>query len=360
MRGDYIDTGKLFTYVSPESYVPPDHPLRVIRPYVFDVLSALNADFGAIYSSHGRPSIAPERLVSALLLQVFYGIRSERQLVEQLQYNMLFRWFIGLDLDEGVFVATTFTKNRERLEKGGIFARFLTELLAHEKVKPLLSSEHFSVDGTLIEAWASHKSFQPKDGGKTDDKGDFHGEKRSNETHESVTDKEAQLYRKSAGKESKLCFMGHVLMENRHGLAVGGLVSQATGTAERAAAETLIKPLVSIENPVTLGADKGYDASEHGDNLCKMGVEPHVARHDYTTKTGKIRKTVVNAVTAASEAYGKSMTRRKAIECVFGWGKQHGTMRKTKHRGIWRVSQDFFLNITAYNLFRLPKLIKMA
>jgi transposase len=305
----------------------------------------------------GRPSIPPEQLLSALLLQVFYGIRTERQLMEQLDYNLLYRWFVGLDADDAVWVPTTFTKNRERLQQGDIFQRFMTVLLHHPKVKPLLSDEHFSVDGTLIEAWASHRSFQPKDGSGGDG-GDFHQQKRSNDTHASVTDPESRLYKKAKGKESKLCYMGHALMENRNGLAVGGRVTHATGTAEREASEVLLAARVKQTGKrATVGEDKAYDAAEHGAALRKLKVTPHVARNNALTKTGKRRKSIVSDAVAASEGYGMSQTRRKLIECVFGWGKQHGTLRKTKHRGIAQVTSDFLLNIIAYNLIRIPKLI---
>jgi transposase len=357
MRGQFSDQGRMFSYVSPEERVPRGHPLRAVRAMVRTVLEELHGDFARLYSSDGRPSIPPEQLLSALLLQVFYGIRSERQLMEQLDYNLLYRWFVGLDADAAVWVPTTFTKNRERLQQGDIFQRFMTVLLHHPKVKPLLSDEHFSVDGTLIEAWASHRSFQPKDGSGGDGT-NFHKQKRSNDTHHSVTDPESRLYKKAKGKESKLCYMGHALMENRNGLAVGGTVTHATGTAEREASEKLLAAKVEeTGKPATVGEDKAYDAASHGAALRKLKVTPHVARSDALTKTGKRRKSIVSDKVAASEGYGMSQTRRKLIECVFGWGKQHGTLRKTKHRGIAQVTSDFLLNIIAYNLIRIPKLI---
>ena len=361
MRGEFSDQGRLFSYVSPETRIPAKHPLRKVRALVRAVLEELHADFDALYAREGRPSIPPEQLLSALLLQVFYGIRSERQLMEQLDYNLLYRWFVGLGADDAVWVPTTFTKNRERLQQGDIFQRFMAALLGHPKVKPLLSDEHFSVDGTLIEAWASHKSFTPKDGSGPDrnrDGGDFHKEKRANDTHASTTDPESRLYKKAAGREAKLCYMGHALMENRNGLAVGGTVTQASGTAEREASEALLAARVKqTGKAATVGADKAYDASQHGANLRKIGVTPHVARNNAVTKTGKLRTSIVDDDMAASKAYGMSQTRRKMIECVFGWGKQHGTLRKTKHRGLARVASDFILNIIAYNLIRIPKLI---
>ena len=223
MRGVFADQGGLFSYISPETRVPPNHPLRRIRVLVRDVLSELNRNLGRLYASEGRPSIPPEQLLSALLLQVFYGIRSERQLMEQLDYNLLYRWFVGLSPDDPVWDPTSFTKNRDRLQNGEVFAKFMTRLLNHPQVKPLLSDEHFSVDGTLIEAWASQKSFRPKDGSGDDDDGaNFHGQKRKNDTHASTSDPDSRLYRKAAGREAKLCYMGHATMENRHGLAVAG------------------------------------------------------------------------------------------------------------------------------------------
>ena len=224
MRGRFADQGGMFSYVSPEARVPPKHPLRKIRALVRDVLSELNRSLGRLYASEGRPSIPPEQLLSALLLQVFYGIRSERQLMEQLDYNLLYRWFVGLSPDDPVWDPTTFTKNRDRLQNGDVFTKFMIRLLNHPQVKPLLSDEHFSVDGTLIEAWASQKSFRPRDGSGDDDDGaNFHGQKRKNDTHASTSDPNSRLYRKAAGREAKLCYMGHATMENRHGLAVAGI-----------------------------------------------------------------------------------------------------------------------------------------
>ena len=238
MRGAFMDQGRLFSYISPEARVPTNHPLRKVRELVRDVLGELNRSLSKLYASEGRPSIPPEQLLSALLLQVFYGIRSERQLMEQLDYNLLYRWFVGLSPDDPVWDPTVFTKNRDRLQHGEVFAKFMSKLLNHPQVRPLLSDEHFSVDGTLIEAWASHKSFRPKDGSGDDDGSDFHGQKRKNDTHASTTDPDSRLYRKAAGREAKLCYMGHATMENRHGLAVAGMVTLATGTAERRASET--------------------------------------------------------------------------------------------------------------------------
>ena len=362
MRGAFVDQGGLFSYVAPEARVPANHPLRKIRELVRDVLSELNRSLGKLYASEGRPSIPPEQLLSALLLQVFYGIRSERQLMEQLDYNLLYRWFVGLSPDDPVWAPTTFTKNRDRLQKGEVFTNFMTRLLRHPQVKPLLSDEHFSVDGTLIEAWASQKSFRPKDGSGDDDGGaDFHGQKRKNDTHASTTDPDSRLYRKAAGREAKLCYMGHATMENRHGLAVAGIVTQASGTAERRASEIMLKARSKAAGRrITAGEDKAYDTADHVANLRAMDVTPHVTQNNGLTATGKTRKSAIDERTTRHQGYGMSQSRRPMIECIFGWGKQHGTMRKTKHRGLGRVAADFMLNLIAYNLIRIPKLVAAA
>ena len=358
MRGRFQDHTQLFSYISPETRVPANHPLRLIRQLVRDVLKDLSRSLGELYASEGRPSVPPEQLLSALLLQVFYGIRSERQLLEQLDYNLLFRWFVGLSPDDPVWDATTFTKNRERLQSGDIFQKFMTGLLDHPQVEPLLSDEHFSVDGTLIEAWASQKSFRPRDGSDPDG-GDFHGQKRKNETHASTTDPDSRLYRKAAGREAKLSYMGHVTMDNRHGLAVAGEVTQATGTAERRSSERMLKRLRKRlrRRRLTVGEDKAYDTADHVAALREIGVTPHVKRNDAETKTGRRRRSAIDARTTRHRGYALSQTRRAMIECIFGWGKQHGTMRKTKHRGMARVAADFMLNLIAYNLVRVPKLV---
>jgi transposase len=357
MRGKFEDQGGLFSYVSPEARVPKDHPLRKIREMVRDVLRDLNRTFGRLYSNEGRPSIPPEQLLSALLLQVFYGIRSERQLMEQLDYNLLYRWFVGLAPDDPVWDPTTFTKNRTRLENGEVFAKFMAKLLNHPEVKPLLSSEHFSVDGTLIEAWASHKSFRPKDGsGDGDDGANFHGQKRKNDTHASVTDPDSRLYRKAAGREAKLCYMGHVTMENRNGLAVAGRVTHATGTAERRASEDMLKSKAKESGRrITVGEDKAYDTADHVAKLRALNVTPHVAQYNSGNPNG--RQSAIDGRTTRHDGYGMSQSCRAMAECIFGWGKQHGTMRKTKHRGPARVAADFLLNLIAYNLVRIPRLI---
>ena len=359
MRGAVEDQGGLFSYISPEARLPADHPLRKIRELVREVLGELNRSLGKLYASEGRPSIPPEQLLSALLLQVFYGIRSERQLMEQLDYNLLYRWFVGLSPDDPVWDPTTFTKNRDRLQNGEVFTKFMSSLLNHAQVKPLLSDEHFSVDGTLIEAWASQKSFRPKDGSGDEDGGaNFHGQKRKNDTHASTTDPDSRLYRKAAGREAKLSYMGHVTMENRHGLAVAGMVTHANGTAERRASEIMLKAKSKVAGRrITAGEDKAYDTADHVANLRASNVTPHVTQNNGINKNGKSRRSTIDERTTRHKGYGMSQTCRAMIECIFGWGKQHGTMRKTKHRGIGRVAADFMLNLIAYNLIRIPKLV---
>jgi transposase len=359
MRGTFTDQGRLFSYISPEARVPVNHPLRKVRTLVRDVLSDLNRSLGRLYASEGRPSIPPEQLLSALLLQVFYSIRSERQLMEQLDYNLLYRWFLGLSPDDPVWDPTVFTKNRDRLQNGEVFAKFMSKLLNHPQVRPLLSDEHFSVDGTLIEAWASQKSFRPKDGsGDADGGANFHRQQRKNDTHASTSDPDSRLYRKAAGREAKLCYMGHATMENRHGLAVAGIVTLAHGTAERRASETMLKAKAKqAARRITVGEDKAYDTADHVTHLRAINVTPHVTQNEAITSTGKRRRSAIDARTTRHQGYGMSQSRRAMIECIFGWGKQHGTMRKTKHRGIARVAADFLLNLIAYNLIRIPKLV---
>ncbi len=348
----------MFSYISPEARVPAGHPLRKVRELVREVLKVLSHTLGRLYASEGRPSVPPEQLLSALLIQVLYGIRSERQLMEQLDYNLLYRWFVGLSPDDPVWDPTVFTKNRDRLQKGNVLEKFMGKLLNHPEVKPLLSDEHFSVDGTLIEAWASQKSFRPKDGSDKGDGANFHGQKRKNETHASTTDPDSRLYRKAAGREAKLSYMGHVTMENRHGLAVAGMVTQANGTAERRASEAMLSAKSKeVGHRITAGEDKAYDTTDHVAALRAANVTPHVTQNNGVTKTGQQRQSAIDARTTRHDGYGMSQTRRAMIECIFGWGKQHGTLRKTKHRGIQRVAADFLLNLIAYNLIRIPKLV---
>jgi transposase len=358
MRGADEQTGALFSYLSPESLVPADHPLRSIRPLVNKALDRLSPSFDKLYAPGGRASIAPEKLLRALLLQAFYGVRSERQLMEQVTYNMLFRWFIGLSMDAPVWDVTVFTKNRERLLEGDIAVEFLLAVMRDPAVARLLSNEHFSVDGTLIDAWASMKSFRRKDGRDNDPAGpgrnaerDFHGEKRSNETHASTTDPDARLYRKSRGQPARLCYMGHLLIENRNGLIVDVRTSHATGRAEREAAEAMI---AGRGRRITLGSDKAYDVAEHVANLRAAGVTPHVAQN----LSG--RRSAIDGRTTRHPGYAVSQRVRKRIEEPFGWIKTAAGLRKTRHRGLPRVGWMVTLTAAACNLVRLPKLIGAA
>ena len=370
MRGEDRIAGSLFSYVNLEDRVPQDHPLRVIRGIVNDVLASVSGEFEKLYAHTGRPSIPPEKLLRALLLQAFYSIRSERQLMEQLDFNLLFRWFVGVGIDDPVWDASTFCHNRDRFLEAEVSANFLNGVVEHKSMRQLLSRDHFSVDGTLIEAWASMKSFRPKgsdDGGGPGRNGerDFHGEKRSNATHESATDPEARLYRKGKGRESKLCFMGHALMENRNGLVVGGVVSMASGTAERDAALDLIDKHRPVESKggqrrITLGGDKGFDVADFVDNLRRRKVTPHIAVQDHLTKTGRRRKTKIDGRTTRHPGYQVSQRCRKRIEEVFGWVKTSAGLSKTKFRGRRRVDASFTLALAAYNLVRLPKLLAEA
>ena len=365
MRGSDERSGSLFSYVDLEARVRKDHPLRTIRQIANAALGDLSGDFDRLYTNFGRPGIAPEKLLRAMLLQAFYGVRSERQLMERMEFDLLFRWFVGLGVDDAVWDHSTFSKNRDRLLEGEIAAKFLTAILAQPQVTRLLSSDHFSVDGTLIEAWASIKSFRRKDGGDHDNDGrgrnaerSFHKEKRSNETHESTTDPEARLYKKGDGQPAKLCYIGHALMENRNGLAVRGGVSQATGTAERDEALALIdRHRGGKERRITLGVDKVYDATAFVSDLRARIVTPHIASNDHMTKTGKRRKTAIDGRTLRHGGYSISQCRRKRIEEVFGWIKASAGLAKVKLRGRVRVDAAFTMALAAYNLIRLPKLL---
>lgn len=363
MRGTDDQSAAMFSYVSCEARVPVDHPLRAIRMIVDEALEVLSPEFERLYAKMGRPSIPPEKLLRALLLQAFYSVRSERQLMEQLDYNLLFRWFVGLAMDAPIWDATVFTKNRERLLEGDVAAKFMAAVLAQPRVKRLLSDDHFSVDGTLIEAWASMKSFRPKDGsdeppgpGRNAER-NFHGEKRSNETHKSTTDPEAKLYRKGDGQPAKLCYMGHVLMENRNALLVKARLGEATGMAERKEALALIDGRRPGTRRVTLGADKAYDVTEFIAALRERNVTPHIAIDGHLTKTGKRRKTAIDTRTTRHAGYAISQVIRKRIEEPFGWIKTVAVLRKTRHRGAARVGWMFTLAAAAYNLVRIPKLL---
>jgi len=388
MRGTDETSGSLFSYVDLEERIPARHPLRKIRQVVNDALASLDAEFAPLYVDFGRPSIAPERLIRASLIQILFSVRSERQLMEQMQYNLMFRWFVGLGIDDPVWVATVFTKNRDRLLTTDMSRKVMAAILAHREVAPLLSDEHFSVDGTLIKAWASMKSFQPKaEGTPPDDEGpddppahdtaadnqstrshpetepmprhnrrnrnaeiDFKGEKRSNATHASTTDPEARLYKKSPGTGAALCFMGHALMENRHGLIVQGDLTQADGHAERRAALDMVhRHSPGSTRRLTLGADKGYDAAGFVSDLREACVTPHVAQ--------KSRYSAIDGRTTRHQGYALSIKHRKRIEEAFGWAKTVGGMAQTVYRGVERVRSRFLLTMTANNLARLPKLL---
>jgi transposase len=328
---------------------------------VNDALAALEGEFAPLYAQVGRPSIPPEKLLRGMLLQAFYSIRSERQLMERLETDLLFRWFVGLGIDDPVWDHSTFSKNRDRLLEGDIAVKFLSAILAQPRVKRLLSTEHFSVDGTLIEAWASMKSFRPKDGsdeppsdGGRNTEVNFRGEVRSNATHASSTDPDARLYRKGRGKEAKLCFMGHALMENRSGLLVGACLTRADGHAERVAALAMIEPHADRPRPITLGTDKGYDAEDFVNELRSMRVTPHVAQNT----SG--RRSAIDGRTTRHAGYRVSQRIRKRIEEAFGWIKTVAGQEKTRFRGVERVGLAFTFAAAAYNLICLPRLLEAA
>jgi transposase len=359
MRGPDRTSGSLFSYVDIEQRIPAKHPLRLIREIVNAVLVALDAEFARLYETTGRESIAPEWLLRGSLLQAFYSIRSERQLMEQLDYNLLFRWFVGLGVDDPVWDHSTFSKNRDRLLEADVAAKFLAAVLRHPKVERFLSEEHFSVDGTLIEAWASIKSVRAKDGadqppapGRNGER-DFHGEQRTNDTHASTTDPEAKLYRKGKGQPAKLCFMGHALIENRHGLVVQADASEANGTAERNTALAMIDAQApGTTNQLSLGADKGYDTSAFVADLRQRCVTPHVAH--------KIKGSAIDGRTTRHAGYCRSQKKRKLVEEAFGWGKTIAGMAKVKVRGLAKVRYQFTFAMAAYNLIRMPKLLAAA
>ncbi|MDD2901724.1 MAG: IS5 family transposase [Syntrophales bacterium] len=355
MRGKDVQQQAMFSYLSPEARVPQDHPLRPIRDMVNQALAELSGEFQAMYSREGRSSIPPEKLLRALLLQILYTIRSERLLMEQLDYNLLFRWFVGLSMDDNVWDHSVFSKNQERFLNSDLAAAFFARILKQAASAGLLSDEHFTVDGTLIEAWASLKSFRPKDapppegGGGRNPEVDFHGEKRLNQTHASTTDPEARLFRKGKGKEAKLCFMGHVLMENRHGLVVSPRLTAVTGTAEREAAVGLVEA-VPGRHRITVGGDKAYDTQEFVQSLRALKAVPHVAQNCNG------RKFAIDGRTTRHPGYAVSQRLRKRVEEIFGWMKTVGNLRKTRHRGEDRVGWVFTLTAATYNLVRMRNL----
>lgn len=345
----------MWSYVSDEERIPSDHPLRAISAMTNTILQEMSPKFTPLYSKYGRPAIPPERLLRALLLQVLYSIRSERLLIEQLNYNILFRWFVGINLDEAVWHPTTFTKNRDRLLEGDIAREFFDRVIALAASKNLTSDEHFTVDGTLIEAWAGQKSFVPKDGppsnaGANNPTVNFHKTKRSNETHESTTDPEARLYRKSKSHEARLVYMGHALMENRSGLAVDVRLTQAGGTVERAAAIEMVDAISGTKS-ITLGADKGYDTREMISELRARNVVPHIA-----SNVARSGGSALDARTTRHLSYQVSQRKRKRVEEIFGWLKTVGSLRKTRHRGRVLVDWMFTFSIAIYNLVRIRNL----
>jgi len=360
MRGSDERTGALFSYLDLEARVRNDHPLRSVRVVVNEALGAMEADFAGLYSRTGRPSIPPEKLLRAMLLQAFYSIRSERQLMERLEFDLLFRWFVGLGIDDPAWDHSTFSKNRDRLLEGAVASCLLNAILAQPRVKRLLSTEHFSVDGTLIQAWASMKSVksieptddqEPPSGSRNAD-ADFRGETRSNATHASTTDPDAKLYRKGPGMEARLCFLGHALMENRSGLLVSACLTPANGHAERIAALAMIEARANRPVAVTLGADKSYDAADFVNELRSMNVRPHVAQN-----TARRGRSAIDGRTTRHPGYAASQRIRKRIEEAFGWMKTVAGMRRPMLRGVDRVGWAFTFAAAAYNLVCLPRLL---
>jgi transposase len=361
MRGEDIQQNELFSYGSLEERIPASHPLRPIRTMVDEALKQMNQRFDLIYGGEGRRSIPPERLLRALLLQMLYSVRSERMLMEQMEYNLLFRWFVGLSVSEPVWHPTVFTKNRDRLLEGAVAEEFFSLIVGQARSRNLLSDEHFTVDGTLIEAWAGHKSFQRKD----KDKGDplnpppvapgsnptvnWHKEKRSNETHESLTDPMARLYKKTRGAEARLGYLGHVVTENRNGLVVDVRTTQATGTAERAAALEMVGNKPAMKR-VTLGGDRGYDTKGFVKACRESKITPHVAQNDTN------RRSAIDGRTTHHDGYAVSQRKRKRVEEVFGWMKTVAQQRKTRFRGLDRVGWMFTFTAAAYNLVRMRNL----
>jgi transposase len=352
MRGDDPRHESMFSYVTPEQRVRADHPLRPIRRMTDAALDRLSPRFTRLYSTTGRPSIPPEQLLRALLLQILYSIRSERLLVEELDYSVLYRWFVGLSMDDRIWDATTFTKNRDRLLQGDVADAFFAEVLAAIRADGLLSDEHFTVDGTLLEAWASHKSFKPKDGPSAppdDPKNptvNFHGQQRRNDTHQSTTDPEARLYKKAVGREAKLGYLAHLLTENRHGFIVDTAVTDAMGTAERDAALMMLGELPLTTRRVTVGADKNFDMPAWVTAVRQMGITPHVAQH--TTN----RRSAIDGRTTRHPGYALSQRCRKKVEQPFGWMKTVGLLRKLRHRGGRKVDWIVSFTAAAYNLVR--------
>ena len=353
MRGDERVQDGMFSYVSLERRVPEDHPLRAIRKLTDEVLGSLSGEFDALYSDQGRPSIAPEYVLRALLLQVFFSVRSERQLVEQIDYNLLFRWFVGLGMDDAMWNHAVFSKNRDRLLTSEVAQRFFAEV--NRRAKRFMSDDHFTVDGTLIQAWASQKSFRAKDGSDDGDGTNFHGQKRSNQTHESTTDPDARLYKKSYGKESHLAYLGHALVENRNGLIAQAMATAADGYAEREAALLLLEQQCKgRRRRITLGADKAYDAKDFVEAARSLNVTLHVTKNDNKRRSNLDRRTTRHA------GYAISLSRRWLVEKGFGWLKQTGPIRQVKLRGLHKVDWLFVFSCAAHNLCRLPRLMAQS
>jgi len=359
MRGIQNRQAAMFSYVSQEDRIPENHPLRVLRKMVDPMLESLSGRFDKLYASTGRPSIPPEQLLRSLLVQILYTIRSERLLMEQLDYNLLFRWFVGLSMDDRVWDHSVYSKNRDRLLEGDIANEFLRKVLDLARQHRLLSDEHFTVDGTLIEAWAGQKSFKKKDDPRpstTDNPGNptvnFHGEERTNDTHQSTTDPEARLFRKGLGKEAKLSFMGHVTIDNRHGLVIATRYTQATGKAEREAATEMAKGLKRRpKGRKTLGADKAYDTGDFVEQMRKLKITPHLAKNDTS------RSSAIDDRTTRHVGYAISQRKRKLVEEIFGWLKTIGLMRKTRHKGVQRGGWMFTFTNAIYNLIRIKNLV---
>ena len=360
MRGSDERTGELFSYVDIEERIPQNHPLRLIRRIVNDVLAGLDGEFAKLYAEDGRPSIAPERLLRALLLQAFYTIRSERQLMEQLHYNLLYRWFVGLGVDDPVWVPTVFGKNRVRLLRAEVARKFLSDLLIHKEVRALLSDEHFSVDGTQVQAWASMKSFVAKDGsgeppapGRNGER-DFHGETRRNDTHASATEPEAKLYKKGKGKEAKLSYIGNIMTENRNGFVVEAELRQASGTVEREAATAMIARHSPGAQRITVGGDKNFDTAGFVADMRAFHVTPHVVQNT----SG--RRSAIDHRTTRHAGYAVSQQKRKRVEEPFGWGKTIGGLARPMLRGVKKLDFKFIWTMAAYDLIKLPRLIGAA
>ena len=350
MRGDERIQDGMFSYVSLEQRVPEEHPLRAVRKLTDAVLASLSPEFDALYAGSGRPSIAPEYILRALLLQVFFSIRSERLLVEQIDYNLLFRWFVGLGMDDAVWNHAVFSKNRDRLLNSAVAQLFFSEV--NRRAKKFMSDEHFTVDGTLIQAWASQKSFRSKDGSDSGDGGDFRGQQRTNQTHESTTDTDARLYKKSYGKESKLSYLGHALVENRNGLIAAAMVTHADGMAERDAALLMLKEKQKGRTRrITVGADKAFDSEDFVRTVRELNVTPHVMKNENGRRSNLDRRTTRHA------GYAISLSRRWLVEKGFGWLKQTGPLRQVKLRGLEKVDWLFVFSCAAHNLLRLPRLM---